>query len=259
MCTENNDKKYKEEWFNEEYFWQKYAPIMFDHKRWTEVPRVVNGIERFACLDRNARILDLCCGFGRITLEFARRGFSVSGVDITKPFLQSAKEDAEHERLSIEFICEDIRTFKRPNYFDIITNLYISFGYFENPEDDKLALRNVFDSLKSGGKFIIETLGKEVAVRNFVEREWFPKAGFTMLTEYTALNSWELLKNRWILLKDGEKTERVFTQRLYSAVELQNILFDIGFSEVECYGDWDGSLYDHEAKMLIAVARKPRE
>jgi len=250
------DRVYKEEWFNEEYFWQQYAPIMFDRRHWEEVPYVVDGIIRFSATSSySLRILDLCCGVGRITLEFARRGFSVTGVDITRAFLETAQDDALYENLNIEFIREDIRSFNRPNYFDLITSLYISFGYFENPEDDKLVLKNVFNSLKDGGVFILETLGKEIAARDFVEREWFPKAGYTMLTEYTALDSWEMLKNRWILLKDGKSIERTFSQRLYSASELRRLLFEAGFSSVEVYGDWDASPYDHSAKTLILVAR----
>ena len=177
-------------------------------------------------------------------------------MDITESYLQTAHKDAEHENLVVELIREDIRSFKRPLFFDLVTNLYISFGYFEDPADDQATVQNVFDSLKPGGTFIIETLGKEIAVRDFVEREWFPKAGFTVLTEYTPVDSWGSLKNRWILIKDGEWIERTFTQRLYAASELKRLLLDTGFSSVEIYGDWDASPYNHGAEMLIAVAYK---
>lgn len=274
MCMRSEDtgghgpKTYKPEWFNEERFWNQYAPIMFDNKHWAEVPRVVDGVIRFANLRQydgpipraaelpGPRVLDLCCGLGRITLELARRGFFVTGVDITESYLQTAHKDAEHENLVVELIREDIRSFKRPLFFDLVTNLYISFGYFEDPADDQATVQNVFDSLKPGGTFIIETLGKEIAVRDFVEREWFPKAGFTVLTEYTPVDSWGSLKNRWILIKDGEWIERTFTQRLYAASELKRLLLDTGFSSVEIYGDWDASPYNHGAEMLIAVAYK---
>jgi 2-polyprenyl-3-methyl-5-hydroxy-6-metoxy-1,4-benzoquinol methylase len=220
------NKVYKKEWFDEEYFWQQYAPIMFDDKHWNEVPRVADGIIRFARIDidKKPRILDLCCGIGRISLELARRGLPVTGVDITEAFLQAAREDAAYENLDVELIKEDVRSFKRPLFFDAITNLYISFGYFEDSADDFLVLKNVYESLKPGGAFIIETLGKEVAVRDFVEREWFPKAGFTMLTEYAPVDAWTRLKNRWILLQeDGKWIERSFTQRLYAASELREL------------------------------------
>ncbi|MDR0561801.1 MAG: class I SAM-dependent methyltransferase [Spirochaetaceae bacterium] len=257
---------YKEEWFNEEYLWQQFAPIMFDAKHWEEVPSVADGITRLADLNLygerpisapGPRLLDLCCGFGRVSLELARREFLVTGVDITQAYLQTAREDGEYEHLAVEWVRSDIRSFKRPNFFDVIINIYISFGYFENPEDDRQVVQNVFDSLKPGGTFIMETLGKEIAARNFVEREWFPKAGFTVLTEYAALDSWSTLKNRWLLFKDGKQIiERTFTQRLYAASELRRLLLDAGFASVEVYGDWNGAPYNQQAEMLILAARK---
>jgi SAM-dependent methyltransferase len=240
---------------------------MFDDAHWKEVPAVADAITRLANfdfygetskpqIDPNPKVLDLCCGFGRISAELARRGFSVTGVDITESYLQTAKEEADHENLNIEYIKADAREFVRKDFFDLAVNMYISFGYFEKPEDDLLLVRNAYESLKSGGSFIIETLGKEIAVRDFVEREWFERAGFMVLTEYESLDSWTLLKNRWILVKDGKKIERVFSQRLYSASELRSLLLEAGFSKVDIFGDWDESPYDRRAAKLIVIGRK---
>ncbi|GHT67509.1 SAM-dependent methyltransferase [Spirochaetia bacterium] len=249
---------HKEEWFNDESFWEQYAPVMFDEKHWAEVPDVADGVIRLARLKGASRILDLCCGFGRLTLEFARRGFAATGVDITESYLKTAREDAIYENLDIEFTKEDVRDFRRPEFFDAAVNLYISFGYFADPLDDKRFIQNAYDSLKRGGTLIIDTLGKEIAVRDFVESEWFEKAGFFVLTEYEAIDSWSSLKNRWIIIKDGKQIERTFTQRLYSAAELRSLLFEAGFAEVEIYGDWHEAVYDNSAERLIVVGRKSR-
>ena len=255
------------EWFNDGEFWEQFAPIMFDGAHWAEVPAVADGVTRLARLGlygetstspsgAGIKILDLCCGFGRVSAELARRGFAVTGVDITESYLQTAREEASYENLNIEYISADARDFVRTQFFDAAVNLYISFGYFENQEDDRLLLSNVYESLKTGGTFIIETLGKEIAVRDFAESDCFQRAGFTVLTEYEALDSWTFLKNRWILFKDRKSIEKTFTQRLYSASELRALLVEAGFAKVEIYGDWDESPYDHRAAKLIAVARK---
>jgi 2-polyprenyl-3-methyl-5-hydroxy-6-metoxy-1,4-benzoquinol methylase len=258
--------EYKKEWFNDESFWREYAPVIFDDKRWREVPLAADGIIRLSRPDLYSldpppgspelRLLDLCCGMGRISLELAGRGFAVTGVDITESYLGAAKEDADREKLDIEFIREDARSFRRPGFFDTAVNLYISFGYFENPRDDALVARNVYESLKPGGTFIIETLGKEIAVRDFTEAEWFERAGFMVLTEYTPVDSWSCLKNRWILINDKRRIEKTFTQRLYAASELRALLEQAGFSRVELYGGWDETPYDNRAATLIAVGRK---
>jgi SAM-dependent methyltransferase len=269
----------KEEWFKDTVFWERYAPIIFDEKRWAEVPEVADGITRLARLDLyhaessaagsavslpGPRILDFCCGFGRITLELARRGFAASGVDITESYLRTAREEAAYEKLDVEFIHSDVRSFKRPGFFDAAVNLYISFGYFEDPAEDLLMLRNVHESLKPGGSLIIETLGKEIAVRDFTKAEWFERAGYFVLTEYAPADSWGSLVNRWILVKqdpgegkaEGERIEKTLTQRLYAATELRALLREGGFASVDIYGGWDESPYDDRASALIAVARK---
>jgi SAM-dependent methyltransferase len=259
----------KQEWFNDAEFWEQYAPVMFDENRWAEVSQVADGVTRLSRLKlysletkagrsrpKSPAVLDLCCGMGRITAELARRGFAATGVDITGSYLAAAREDASYEELAIEFVHKDVRAFKRKETFDTAVNLYNSFGYFEDPADDLLFAKNAFHSLKPGGAFIIEVLGKEIAVRDFTEAEWFERAGFTVLTESAPVDSWAAMWNRWILIKDGKRMEKVFIQRLYAASELRRLLLDAGFSQVELYGAWDESPYDEDAQMLIAVGRK---
>ncbi|MCL2184410.1 MAG: class I SAM-dependent methyltransferase [Treponema sp.] len=259
------------QWFTDIEFWEEFAPIMFDAVHWAEVPEVADAVTRLSRfnlygqtpenewkqpLTSAPKILDLCCGLGRISTELAMMGFSVTGVDLNESFLNTAKEDALAENLNIEYIHSDARTFIRPDFFDTIVNLYISFGYFENRQDDLKVLRNAYTSLKKDGTFIIETLGKEIAVRDFIENEWFERAGCKVLTSYAPLDSWAFLKNRWILLKDGKKVEKTFVQRLYSGSELKTILQEAGFEKIDIYGDWDESSYDQHARMLIAVCNK---
>jgi len=268
--------KYTEEWFNDSNFWKNFSPIIFDDKHWTEVPEVADSVTRLAGLSLylesalvhgsvpqagGPRALDLCCGMGRITAELARRGFAMTGVDITESLLETAREDAAYDGLDIEYVLADARSFVRPGFFDTAVNLYISFGYFEKPEDDLLLARNVYESLKPGGSFIIETMGKEIAARDFTPGEWFERAGYTVLTEYEAVDSWAALKNRWILIPNaerpnGKRIEKTFTQRLYAATELRALLFEAGFAGVDLYGGWDERPYDQNAEILIAVGRK---
>ncbi|MDR1655135.1 MAG: class I SAM-dependent methyltransferase [Treponema sp.] len=274
----------KAEWFYDERFWGEFAPIMFDRKHWEEVDLAADAVTRMAHLNlyeeapsektesdmkrgftrkaaadgERPRLLDLCCGFGRMSLEFARRGFAVTGVDITKTYLAAGREDAAAEGLEIEFVEEDIRRFRRNEGFDLAVNLYNSFGYFEDPAGDRIFVKNVYDSLIDGGTFIIDVLGKEIAVRDYTEAEWFEKAGCIVLTEYEPVDSWGSIWNRWILIKNTERIEKVFIQRLYAASELRSLLLGAGFELVEIYGHWDESPYDTQARSLIAVARKKK-
>jgi len=119
-----------------------------------------------------------------------------------------------------------------------------------------LLLQNIYKSLRPGGIFIIETLGKEIAARDFIKGDCFERAGFNVFTEYEILDSWTRLKNNWTLVKDGKKIKKTFSQHLYSASELQRLMLETGFAEIKTYGDWDKSPYDHRAAKLIMLGKK---
>jgi len=250
------------EWFEEEAFWDMFAPVMFGTERWAEVPAVADGIQLLSGFGPNSgmvpatRIADLCCGSGRIAVELAVRGYRVTGVDITASYLEAARESALDEGVDLELVLSDVRLFVRPAQYDLALNLYISFGYFDNPADDLLFARNAHASLVPGGVFIIETLGRELAIRDFTPGETFGRGGWNVSTSFESVDSWAGLRNHWTVTRGTERFERSFVQRLYSASDLNALLLEAGFSIVKLYGEWDKSPYDDKARVLIAVAGK---
>lgn len=79
----------------------------------------------------------------------------------------------------------------------------------------------------------------------------------TVLTEFEVVGAWEGLRSKWILIApDGKRTEHEFVQRLYSAAELRDRLFSIGFKTVNVYGGFDLSPYNHKATTMVIVAKK---
>lgn len=245
-----------ENWFADDGFWAAYAPLMFDSARWAEVPAVVDGIVRLSGARPGCAVLDSCCGPGRHALEFARRGFQVTGVDRTGPYLEAARESASAEGLAVDFVQADARAFERPGAFALALNLFTSFGYFATPEEDQLMLSRLYSSLASGGILVMELAGKETAVRNFIEGEWFEKDGKTILTEFTVVGAWEGLRNRWIILDENGRMDRSWVQRLYAGTELRALLQGAGFTKVDLYGSFDGEPYGPKARSLVAVAAK---
>jgi SAM-dependent methyltransferase len=194
---------------------------------------------------------------GRIAVELASRGMQVTGVDLVQGFLDTAADTAKNEGVKINLVKADLRTFKAETSFDAAINLYTSFGYCETRDEDEKILRSIANSLKKGGWFILELLGREIAVRDFTEGEWFERAGKIVLTEFSVVGAWEGLQSKWILIDvTGTRTEHVHVQRLYSSTELQDILLRCGFSSVEVYGDFDFSPYNEKARTTVVVARK---
>ena len=149
-----------------------------------------------------------------------------------------------------------MRTFCQPEAFDVIINMFTSFGYFEDPEEDRKVVMNVYRSLKSGGLFLMEIMGKEVLARIFQERVWHEEDGVIQLEEHKVTRNWSWMENRWIMLKGNKRMENRVSHRLYSATELAGLLKDSGFTKVDVYGGLDGSPYDQTARRMVIVAQK---
>ncbi len=243
-------------WYEEDSFWETVAPVLFSERRWSDAPTEVQHVVSLLGISPGARVLDLCCGVGRHSLELARRGFHVTGVDKTAVYLESARRQAKAEGLDVEFVQDDMRAFCSPDAFDAAINLFTSFGYFEDPEDDRRVVMNVYRSLRSDGAFLMDLMGKEVVARVFQERGWREEDGIILLEERKVSNNWGWIENRWVIVKDGEKREVKISLRLYSAVELSALLRECGFDTVDVYGDVKGAPYDHMAKRLVAVAHR---
>jgi SAM-dependent methyltransferase len=243
-------------WYEDDSFWETWSPVIFSEQHLARAREEIDGVISLLGIKPGAYILDLCCGVGRHTLELARRGFQVTGVDRTRSYLDRASRQAEAEGLKVVFVHDDMRTFCRPDTFDACINMFTSFGYFEDPAEDRQVLVNVYRSLKSGGIFILDTIGKEVLARVFRERNWEEGNGIFLLQEHKVSNNWGWMENRWIIFKDNKRIEFKYTHRLYSAVELASLFTECGFRHIDAYGDLSGSAYDHTARRLVMVARK---
>jgi hypothetical protein len=149
-----------------------------------------------------------------------------------------------------------MRRFCRPQAFDAAVSLFTSFGYFEDPAENRQVLANIRDSLRDEGSLILEMMGKEVLARIFRERDWSEQDGILFLEERKVSKDWSWMENRWILLRGQERREFEVSHWLYSATELSAMLKECGFSSVDVYGDLEGAPYDHRARRLVVVAHR---
>lgn len=247
----------KKEWFENESFWQNFGPVMFDSARWAEAPGVAESVIKIAGLTKNCSVLDAGCGPGRISVELAARGIDVTGVDIIQSELDAAKDSADAEGVKLNLVKADLRSFNSEKKFDCAINLYTSFGYCDTIEEDLQILKNISNSVKDNGFFILECTSRETAIMYFTEGEWYERSGLTVLTEFSVVGAWEGLRSKWIIInKQGQRIEHEFVQRLYSAMELKRMLLAVGFKSVEIYGDFEFSPYNEKAKTMVLVAKK---
>ncbi len=244
------------EWFDDENFWKRLYPFLFAPEQFEKAEEEVEKILNLTSF-RGDSVLDLCCGPGRHAVLLAKRGLSVTGVDKSPFLLKKARERARKENVRVRWRQQDMRHFCRPESFGLILSLFTSFGYFDAPEDDQKALSNVFQSLKPGGTFIVDVVGKEILAKIYQPIHSKVLSDGSLLVErHEIVEDWSRIKNEWIIIK-GETVHRFkFQLRVYSGQELKARLAEAGFSEIHLYGNFDGHPYGPEADRLIAVAKK---
>ncbi|MHC4428784.1 MAG: class I SAM-dependent methyltransferase [Planctomycetota bacterium] len=244
-------------WFDNDALWDDFAPVVFRPKVREKAAEEVDRIIELAGPPSGAAILDLPCGVGRHALELGRRGYRVTAVDRTRRYLDEGRGCSAEEKLDIEWVEADMREFRRPEAFDCALNIYTSFGYFEDPGDDRRVIENYAASLKPGGRLVMDMFSKEILARDFQKRDWVELEDGTILLEERVIeDAWRRLRCRWIALRGAERHEHELVLRHYSAAELIDLLERCGFVEARAFGSLEGEPYDQDAKRLVVVAKR---
>ena len=244
-------------WHADDLFWEKMAPIMFSPSRMEEAKEEVSLLIELLNISSGESIVDLSCGIGRHTNEFARRGYRATGVDTTPSFLKTARETAKSENLPAEYALEDVRKFRKENAFDVAIIMHTSFGFFENPRDQEVVLQNALASLRPGGRLVMDSVGKEVMARIFKSSS-VDIGDFGIIAEIRQpVDDWSRMRNQVVFIDmDNSVYQREFTYYLYSAAEFKSLLLAAGFSKARAFGGLDGTEYNEVAKRLVCVGWK---
>ena len=249
-------KQKNKEWFENEPFWIEMYPYLFSEKRFTEAFDQVDKIIKLLKLKKGS-VLDLCCGPGRCSIAFAKKGFSVTGVDRNRYFLDKGKAKARSAKVKIEWIKQDMRDFVRPGSLDFILSMFTSFGYFDDKQEDLKVMKNMYTNLKPGGSCLIDLFGKEILAKIFqhTNSEELPD-GSTLVQRHKIIDDWNKIRNEWILIRKGRAKSFKFDLNIYSGQEMKELLEQAGF-KVKLYGNLDGDSYGSNAQRLVVVGRKP--
>jgi SAM-dependent methyltransferase len=246
-----------DDWFADESIWKDLYPFQFPERAFAVADEQVEKILRLTGIGAG-KVLDLCCGPGRHAVALAKRGFAVTAVDRTSFLLEHARARAAQANLPIEFVLEDMRQFKRRATFDLIINIFTSFGYFADQADDLRVLELVRENLRPGGAFVLEMVSKERLARAFqaTTSTELPN-GDVLFERHEIVDDWTRVRNRWTLMRSGSSRTFEFIHRIYSGQEMKNLLAAAGLAGAQVYGDLDGGSYGFDAQRLIAIARRP--
>jgi len=221
----------------------------------------VQWITGLAAREPGARVLDAPCGFGRHSIELARLGYHVTGVDFSETELERARAAAREAGVSPTFVCQDIRDMEFAGEFDLAVNLFSSIGYFSDDED-RLVLDRFWRALKPGGVFVLDTRNRDQVVRSLPPEERKRVNGGTLRIENEFDPATSRWRARWFRLKrankKGESGELIGESeiRLYSAHELSAMLRPERWARVELYGGLDGTPFSLDAPRLVVAAWK---
>jgi SAM-dependent methyltransferase len=134
-----------------------------------------------------------------------------------------------------------------------------SIGYFYDKSDDMVVLKNVFTSLKPGGAFLIDVMGKERLAKIFQPTVSNILPDGTLIVQRPKIyDDWTHVKNDLTIIKGEQAITFTFHHTVYSGQELKERMEQSGFENIKLYGSLDGSAYDSNAQRLVIVGFKPR-
>ncbi|MFM7747897.1 MAG: SAM-dependent methyltransferase, partial [Bacteroidota bacterium] len=165
------NKAWFESWFDSPYYEEIY-----DHRDLSEAKEFILQLTTTLALPINAQLLDLGCGWGRHTRSFAELGYTTTGLDLSPRLIAKAQENFIQPNNPIsermKFCIGDMRDFQLNTDFDAVVNLFTSFGYFDDKNQDLKVLGNAHRHLKENGLLVLDFFNKEFVLSQINESEY---------------------------------------------------------------------------------------
>lgn len=245
------NKETKQEWFSE-WFDTSYYHTLYKHRDYSEASEFIDNITQFLQLKSNTSCWDLCCGKGRHSIYLNKKGYKVVGTDLSEQSIIEANKSAN---ATLDFYTQDMRTLFRTNYFDVVFNLFTSFGYFDKQQDDLRVFSSVYKSLKPKGLFVFDFLNAQCVRNNFVAKMESTIDGMTFHITKTIENN-TVIKNI-----DFTNSNKVFhfeeRVKLFDKSYFDGLAQECGFTLLHTFGNYQLEPFDLQtSSRLILVLQK---
>jgi SAM-dependent methyltransferase len=205
-----------------------------------------------------ARVLDICSGYGRHSVELARRGFTVAGVDISEMQVRHALQHASSAGVSTGFVVGDARALPVGGPFDAAINMFLSFGYFASDAESQAMLDGISRVLRRGGRLLIDFWNREREIRAFQ-----PTVLDRRDDDILEIEDWSFdpLAGRlnWVntvIFPDGRREAWTQSIRAFTVAEVRAMLEAAGFNLTGVYGNLAGDPYEMDSEAAIFVAER---
>lgn len=231
-----------------DYFGEDY--YHFDYHEDTSLE--VDGLTKLIGTPDEKSILDLGCGYGRISAPLRNRGYQVLGYDLSPTLLKHA---SQQDPGGI-WIRGDMRELPFRNGIDTVISLFNAIGYFEEEDQNFAVLRSVAEVLSPGGIFVCQLVNRDYLVRNFTAHEVHRRNDRIVLEERDFDPIENRVHTRTTVLHAGEKREYISSIRVYTVTELDLLLTAAGMTIRDVYGGLDFRPYDWNTNQLIIVCER---
>jgi SAM-dependent methyltransferase len=239
--------------WTQEYFDDTYRRLFLDTVDPARTRYQVQQLLRLCTVLPGATVLDVGCGVGRHSIELARLGFRVTGVDLNADYIVVCRERTAQLGLKAEFHAVDSRVMKLDVRADLTISLWSSFGYYGEVGDLQI-LQRIAEHTRRGGYVVVDVENRDYIVKHFVPQEWHEnEQGLVFETRrFDAVAG--TVSTRRVVLSGGERSEYHRVLRMYTVAELTVLLEAAGLRPGRWCGDYDGSRFGPESKRMIAIA-----
>ena len=241
--------KWFENWFDSQYY-----HILYQNRDKQEASLFIQKILKILKPKQNSKFLDIGCGNGRHAIQINKKGFHVDGIDLSEKSLKKANI---YKNEKLKFHQMDMRTINYTNKYDIILNLFTSFGYFDNDKDHKIVFQNIYKALKNKGYFIIDFLNAKKILKTYQNYIFETKKINNILFEITKKHDLKFIHKK-IKITDGENVyfhnEKV---KLITKEDFLKYFENLNIHLKSVYGDYHLNKYNPTTSdRLILIFQK---
>ena len=233
------------DWFN-----SKYYHILYQNRDEKEAENFIQNLSQF--FKKEDKIIDIACGAGRHTLFLSKLGYHTTGIDLSEESIKFAKEKSKGK---IPFEVWDMRKCYKKQEFDVALNLFTSFGYFNNKEDDFSAIKAMSDNLKNDGILIIDFLNSKKVISNLIKTETKEINGVQFNISRKVEGGF-IIKN----IEVNHDNEKIYFQEKVKALTKENfseILTFAGLQIINTFGNYKLDEFNYQTSdRLIIIAKK---
>lgn len=233
------------EWFNTPYY-----HILYKDRDFVEAENFIRNLTQDLQLSKDSKIIDLACGKGRHSVFLQQLGYEVLGVDLSEESIEHNKqfETSADETPKLAFKVHDMRNELYPNVssekVNAVFNLFTSFGYFDDDEDDRKVFSSVKNVLQNDGIFVLDFLNEKFVKNTLVDETTVTKDGIDFLIK-KRIEEKHIIKD--IFFEDKGESFHYFEKvKLHTLEEIKNIAESFGFEAVKIWGNYQLEDFERE-------------